>query len=132
MLYIHTYAGESSSLVPSHPSGAGQSSAARCRAATARARALAQGPVHSMAQELPISRPFTAGQVDDLLAAVGALALIDWYVDVKPHIHAMEALLHNLRALSTFVTIVATRAGELHLQVRTRDHFFAQNRLFSR
>ena len=74
-----------------------------------------------MEQELPISRPFTASQVDELLANVGSLSLMDWYVNVKPHISKMEALLHNLRQVSSLVTILATRAGELHLQVSSRS-----------
>lgn len=78
-----------------------------------------QSHLGSLGQELPISSPYTGTQVDELLHTVSQLGLQDYYVNVKQQVPQMDALLHNLRLVSPYTRLLTTRAGELHLQVRT-------------
>lgn len=78
----------------------------------------AQGPLHSSTQELPLRKPYTGAQIDDLLGTLDILSLADWYVDLLPHAHKLEALLATLGRRSPHVRLLAARTGETHAQVR--------------
>ena len=41
---------------------------------------------HSTTQELPVGKPYTATQIDDLLATLDLLGIMDWYVDLLPQV----------------------------------------------
>lgn len=44
---------------------------------------------HSTTQELPIGKPYTASQIDDLLATLGMLHIMDFYVDLLPQVRSL-------------------------------------------
>ena len=57
------------------------------------------------------------GQIDDLLSTLDVLSLMDWYVNLQPHVHKLEALLATVGRHAPFVRLLAMRTGETHAQV---------------
>jgi hypothetical protein len=74
--------------------------------------------LHATTQELPIGKPYTGAQIDDLLSTLDVLSMMDWYVNLQPHVHKLDALLATVGRHSQFVKLLATRSGETHVQVR--------------
>ena len=62
----------------------GKRTPARCAGASG--GGALQGMAHSTTQELPVGKPYTATQIDDLLATLDLLGIMDWYVDLLPQV----------------------------------------------
>lgn len=70
-----------------------------------------QGSSLALVQDLPVSKPYTAGEIDALVAAKDVAALCPWYVDLAPAGARLVGLCERLRALgpAAAVTICKVR-----------------------
>eukprot|EP00892_Ulva_mutabilis_P001895 jgi/Ulvmu1/11706/UM008_0117.1 len=82
-------------------------------------RFTARGLEHTSVQDVPISKPFHQKGVDELLAMLDVVGLMDWYVNIHDHLPKIEALLQIVAKNEHWVKLLATKAGELHLQVES-------------
>lgn len=75
------------------PASLGTGGVQRNKVWPASAPSRVQGLEHSSVQDVPISKPFNQKGVDELLAMLDVVGLMDWYVNIHDHLPKIEALL---------------------------------------
>jgi hypothetical protein len=66
---------------------------------------------------MPIGKPYTGEQIDDLLGTLGILSMMDWYIDLQPQVQKLEALVGTVGRHASFIKLLATASGQMHAQV---------------
>jgi hypothetical protein len=66
---------------------------------------------------MPIGKPYTGAQIDDLLGTLNILSMMDWYVNLQPQVHKLEALVGTVGRHAEFIKLLATASGQMHAQV---------------
>lgn len=72
-----------------------------------------QGLEHTSIQDVPIGKPFNQRGVDELLAMLDVVGLMDWYVNIHDHLPKIEALLQ----VCPHLTALLCSMVPLHLNV---------------
>ncbi|KAL0029993.1 hypothetical protein WJX77_012183 [Trebouxia sp. C0004] len=71
----------------------------------------------NMTQDLPVSKPYTAAQIDDLNSVKEVTQLCLFYVDLQGEILRLQAIAEKMKGISSTLTLTITRTGDLHVQV---------------
>ncbi|KAL3150371.1 hypothetical protein ABBQ32_000210 [Trebouxia sp. C0010 RCD-2024] len=71
----------------------------------------------NMTQDLPVSKPYTAGQIDELNGIKDVTQLCLFYIDLQGEVQRLQAIADKMKGISATLTLTITRPGDLHLQV---------------
>lgn len=77
----------------------------------------AKGTSLSLVQDLPIGKPCTPREIDDLVAARTVTSLCPFYLDLSSAGPRLTAVVDRLKALSSVVQTATCKNGDLHIQV---------------
>jgi hypothetical protein len=78
----------------------------------------AQGTSHFSQQDVPVSKPYTPAKLATLTSMLENVSGYDWYINVTPHMHKLEALLATVGRHASHVKMMCDRTGETHVQAR--------------
>ncbi|MEW5306212.1 MAG: hypothetical protein WDW36_008695 [Sanguina aurantia] len=76
-----------------------------------------RGNSMSITQEMPVSRPFTALEIDQLVECKDVSILCPFYVDLAPATQVLQGLVDKIRSLGDTALLAMARNGDVHLQV---------------
>eukprot|EP00879_Flechtneria_rotunda_P024167 GHRR01025614.1.p1 GENE.GHRR01025614.1~~GHRR01025614.1.p1 ORF type:complete len:169 (+),score=62.64 GHRR01025614.1:800-1306(+) len=78
---------------------------------------VAKGPNLSLVQDLPVSKPCTPSEIDQLVAAKDVANLCPFYLDLASAGPRLAAVVERMKALSSTVQAALCKYGDLHIQV---------------
>ncbi|GLI58573.1 hypothetical protein VaNZ11_000200 [Volvox africanus] len=79
----------------------------------------AVGASTTVVQDVPISKPYTALEVQSLVAAKDVGAFCPAYVDVVPALGPAQAIVDRLKTVDDTAMLAVSRGGEAHVLVQT-------------
>ncbi|KXZ52749.1 hypothetical protein GPECTOR_8g140 [Gonium pectorale] len=78
-----------------------------------------QGASTHVVQDVPISKPYSASEVSELVAAKDVGSYCPAYVDWVPQLAGLQALVDRLKALDDTALLAIGKGGDAHLLVQT-------------
>ncbi|GLC37867.1 hypothetical protein PLESTM_000656400 [Pleodorina starrii] len=78
-----------------------------------------QGASTTVVQDVPISKPYTASEVQSLVGAKDGGSFCPAYVDVVPALGAAQAIVDRLKAVDDTAMLAIGRGGDAHVLVQT-------------
>ncbi|GLC59424.1 hypothetical protein PLESTB_001484600 [Pleodorina starrii] len=79
----------------------------------------ATGASTTVVQDVPISKPYTASEVQSLVGAKDGGSFCPAYVDVVPALGAAQAIVDRLKAVDDTAMLAIGRGGDAHVLVQT-------------
>eukprot|EP00798_Chlamydomonas_sp_ICE-L_P020003 gene20003-26716_t len=76
-----------------------------------------RGQSMSMVQDLPVSRPYPADEIDRLVANKEASTLCPFYLDLSPCAQTLHAMVDRMKSLGDTLMMATCKNGDLHLHV---------------
>ncbi|EFJ45462.1 hypothetical protein VOLCADRAFT_94140 [Volvox carteri f. nagariensis] len=78
-----------------------------------------KGASTTVVQDVPISKPYTASEVQSLVAAKDVGAFCPAYVDLVPALGAAQAIVDRLKSVDDTAMLAISRGGDAHVLVQT-------------
>ncbi|KAK9829193.1 hypothetical protein WJX72_004433 [[Myrmecia] bisecta] len=73
-----------------------------------------------MVQDLPITKPYPASEIDRLVLEKEVVTLCPYYLDLQGEIMRLQAIVDKLKSISSSMNLVTTKGGSLHIQVEAQ------------
>uniref|UniRef100_A0A061RQ64 Checkpoint protein n=1 Tax=Tetraselmis sp. GSL018 TaxID=582737 RepID=A0A061RQ64_9CHLO len=77
-----------------------------------------RGESVSIVNDMPISQPYKADEIEQLVQGLDSETLCPFYVDIQPEVPRLQSVLDKMKGLGDSVLLAVSKGGDLHIQVQ--------------